>query len=154
MINAFIGKYKKRPMYFAIQRFADNRAALVSLIILTIIVLMAVFAPLVAEQTKLLHENGVFHHYFVDGKCMGHLKKLKEIGIDVFSSLELPPSGDGNLKIAKEKVGNKICLYGNVGPIQVVEKGRKKDIIKATKKAIDNAAEGGGFILGLGEFVS
>lgn len=113
-----------------------------------------VFAPLVAEQTKLLHENGVFHHYFVDGKCMGHLEKLKEIEIDVFSSLEPPPSGDGDLKIAKERVGDKICLYGNVDPIQVVERGRKKGIIKATKKAIDNAAEGGGFILGLGEFVS
>ncbi len=49
MINAFIGKYKKKPLYFAIQRFADNRAALVSFIILTIIVLMAVFAPLVAK---------------------------------------------------------------------------------------------------------
>jgi len=113
-----------------------------------------IFANFVAEQTKLIRDAGAIHHYFVDGKVMGHLDKLKEIGVGIFSTLEPPPTGDGNLKIAKERIGDEVCLWGNVDPIWIIERGSKKEIIKATKKAIEDAAKGGGFVLSLGEFIT
>ena len=39
----------RSPLYFALRRFADNRAAMVSGIILAVIILMAVFAPLISK---------------------------------------------------------------------------------------------------------
>ena len=38
--------HERSPLYFALRRFADNKAAVVSGIILAVIILMAVFAPL------------------------------------------------------------------------------------------------------------
>ena len=37
----------RSPLYFALRRFADNKAAVVSSLILSVIVLMALFAPLI-----------------------------------------------------------------------------------------------------------
>ena len=39
----------RSPLYFALRRFADNKAAMVSGIILAVIILMAVFAPLISK---------------------------------------------------------------------------------------------------------
>lgn len=113
-----------------------------------------IFAPLVAEQTKLIRDAGSIHHYFVDGKMMGHLDKVREIGVGIFSTLEPPPTGDGDLKIAKKKIGDKVTLWGNVDPIWVLERGTKHDIVKAVRKAVEDGGKGGGFVLSLGEFIT
>lgn len=39
----------RSPLYFALRRFADNKAAMVSGVILAVIILMAVFAPLISK---------------------------------------------------------------------------------------------------------
>jgi peptide/nickel transport system permease protein/oligopeptide transport system permease protein len=38
---------ERSPLYFAWRRFADNKAAVVSGVVLAVIILMAVFAPLI-----------------------------------------------------------------------------------------------------------
>jgi len=40
---------QRSPLYFALRRFADNKAAVVAGIVLAVIVLMAVFAPLISK---------------------------------------------------------------------------------------------------------
>jgi len=113
-----------------------------------------VFAPLVAEQSKLIKELGLFHAYFMDGKCMDNLETIQNIGIDIFLPLEPPPTGDGDLKEAKTRIGKRVTLWGNIDPIYILQKGTDKMIENAVKKAIDDAATDGGFILGTGERVT
>ncbi|MBE3117971.1 MAG: hypothetical protein IMZ50_04345, partial [Candidatus Atribacteria bacterium] len=112
------------------------------------------FAPLVAEQTKLIREGGKVHNYFVDGKMMGHLRKVKEMGIGILSSLEPPQTADGDLRVAKQMVGDVVCLWGNIDPIYVLQMGNQAKIEAAVQEAIQAAAAGGGFILGTGEVIS
>lgn len=55
-----------------------------------------------------------------------------------------------DLKSCKEKIGDKMCLIGNVDPVQVLLRGSVQDVENAARKCIDDASKGGGFILGSG----
>lgn len=74
-----------------------------------------------------------------------------ETDLDCFNPLEIPPLGDVNLKEVKEKFGDKLCLMGNLHTIDVMLNGSVQDVKEASMKAIDDAAEGGGFVLSTGD---
>jgi len=75
----------------------------------------------------------------------------EETDLSCINPLEMPPMGDCNLRELKEKFGHKICLMGNLHTINVMGRGSAKEVIEASKKAIDDAAENGGFILSTGD---
>jgi uroporphyrinogen decarboxylase len=52
-----------------------------------------------------------------------------------------------DLAQAKQRMGNRICLMGNVPTVEVLLKGTPSDVEKASRKCIRNAGSGGGFIL-------
>jgi uroporphyrinogen decarboxylase len=52
-----------------------------------------------------------------------------------------------DLRFVKEAVGNKTCIIGNVDPIGVMLQGTPQDVERAAKRCIEQAAEGGGYIL-------
>ena len=52
-----------------------------------------------------------------------------------------------NLKEAKEKWGDKICICGNVDCGIALVYGPKQRIIEEVKRCINDAAEGGGYML-------
>jgi len=74
-----------------------------------------------------------------------------ETDLDGINPLEIPPMGDCNLKELKAKFGTRICLMGNLHTVDVMMKGTVKQVEDAAKKAIDDAAEGGAFILSTGD---
>lgn len=53
----------------------------------------------------------------------------------------------------KKRVGNKAALIGNVD-VDLLTRGSKDDVIKATRNLIDNVAPGGGFVLGSGNSIA
>lgn len=59
--------------------------------------------------------------------------------------------GDCNLKELKKLYGDKIVLKGNLHTTEVMLRGTVQDVINACKQAIDDAAEGGKFILSTGD---
>ena len=71
--------------------------------------------------------------------------------LTVIDSLEIPPMGDCNLAELKRLYGNKLTLKGNLHTTEVMLKGSVQDVINASKKAIDDAKEGGRFILSTGD---
>ena len=73
---------------------------------------------------------------------------LKEIGVDIVSSLCPPPVGDVDLAKVKQTIGDKVTLNGNVDSIWVVQKGTPEQVRAATREAIRIGAPGGGFLLG------
>jgi uroporphyrinogen decarboxylase len=52
-----------------------------------------------------------------------------------------------NLKEAREVFRGKMCIAGNVDPVGVMNQGTPEDVKKASIKCIEDAAEGGGFLL-------
>lgn len=75
----------------------------------------------------------------------------EETKLTVIDPLEIPPMGDCNLKELKQLYGDKIILKGNIHTIQVMLHGTPEMVREASRKAIDDAADGGGFILSTGD---
>lgn len=105
------------------------------------------FFPLVKEHVDLVHSYGALYHYYDDGKCAILVDDIVASGADAISTLAPPPFGDVDLAEVKARVGNRICLMGNVDLLSVVKQGTPEEIEEAVREAIDAAASGGGFIL-------
>jgi uroporphyrinogen decarboxylase len=75
----------------------------------------------------------------------------EETALTVIDPLEIPPMGDCNLVELKRLYGESIILKGNLHTTNVMLNGSREDVIEASKRAIDDAASGGGFILSTGD---
>jgi len=103
------------------------------------------------QITKICKEHGVISHLH----CCGLSKELvkmcaEETDLDVIEPLEGPPQGDVDLKEIKRKYGKKLALKGNLHTSKVML-SNVKVVEKAAIKCIDDAAEGGGYILSTGD---
>ena len=59
--------------------------------------------------------------------------------------------GDCDLAELKRLYGRRLCLKGNLHTTSVMLRGSYEDVLEASRKAIEDAAEGGGFILSTGD---
>lgn len=75
----------------------------------------------------------------------------EETNLTVIDPLEIPPMGDCDLAELKRLYGDKIVLKGNLHTTEVMLNPDVNVVIEAAKKAIDDAAEGGRFILSTGD---
>jgi len=75
----------------------------------------------------------------------------EETDLSSINPLEIPPMGDCDLGRLKREFGNKISLMGNLHTTDVMLRGSPDDVRRESKKCIDLAAEGGGFILSTGD---
>lgn len=75
----------------------------------------------------------------------------QETSLTVIDPLEIPPMGDCDLAELKRLYGANITLKGNLHTTEVMLKGRPEDVVAASRKAIDDAAAGGRFILSTGD---
>ena len=80
------------------------------------------------------------------GPCSRFLEDLKEAGIACIEGLESPPKGDIILSKAKKRIGDRVCLKGNVDTV-LLENESPSEVEKAVKECIDSAAYDGGYIL-------
>lgn len=80
-----------------------------------------------------------------DAKTTHLLDVIVDTGMDVFNF-------DSNMDIAvvKEKIGNRVCLLGNIAPLTVLLEGTPEEVDAECKRIIDIAKPGGGFILTAG----
>jgi len=74
-----------------------------------------------------------------------------EIDLTIIDPLEIPPMGDCILADLKREFGDKIVLKGNLHTTDVMLRGSPQDVRDAAKRAIDDAADGGGFVLSTGD---
>ena len=83
---------------------------------------------------------------FTDEKKIERLVKEAEGNPDVLAI------GTGvRLSDAKQQLGNRVCLFGNVDPVRVLLESPKAFVTETVKSCIEHAAPGGGFILATGE---
>ena len=75
----------------------------------------------------------------------------EETDLSSINPLEIPPMGDCDLARVKREFGSKLSLMGNLHTTDVMLRGSPDDVRRASKAAIDAAAEGGGFILSTGD---
>jgi len=108
------------------------------------------FKRLVVEYDKdlveLLHKYGGKARLHSHGKVKNVLDLLSEMDIDAIDPLEPPPDGDITLKEAREILGERVVLIGNIEE-RLFEIGTKAEIELAVKTAIEEGSADGPFIL-------
>ena len=108
--------------------------------------------PAVKRAIDLASGAGMMTHIHSCGPEKELIKiMVEETNLTIIDPLELPPMGDCILKEIKQLYGDKIVLKGNLHTTNTMLSGSVQDVIDASKKAIDDAAEGGRFILSTGD---
>jgi uroporphyrinogen decarboxylase len=108
--------------------------------------------PTLKEVTRICKEAGVPTQIH----CCGPEADLvricaEETDLSSINPLEVPPMGDCDLAFLKQEYGSKISLMGNLHTTDVMLRGTPQAVADAAKRAIDDAAENGGFILSTGD---
>jgi uroporphyrinogen decarboxylase len=108
--------------------------------------------PALKRVTELADGIGIPTHVHSCGPETELVKiAAEETKLTIIDPLEIPPMGDCNLKELKKLYGDKIILKGNLHTTNIMLKGSTSDVILASKRAIDDASAGGGFVLSTGD---
>jgi uroporphyrinogen decarboxylase len=108
--------------------------------------------PAVKRAIELAESAGVPTHVHSCGPERELVRIMaEETELTVIDPLEVPPMGDCHLAELKQNWGDRLTLKGNLHTTNVMLKGNPETVAAAARKAIDDAAEGGRFILSTGD---
>ena len=99
-----------------------------------------------AELVDLLHRYRGYARLHSHGKVKAVLNSVREMGVDAVDPLEPPPDGDVELREARRILGSEVALIGNIEE-RLLEVGSRREIERRVRKAINEGASEGGFIL-------
>jgi uroporphyrinogen decarboxylase len=100
--------------------------------------------PYYAEIVAAAHECGLPIVKHSDGAMWPLMEDLIEVGFDAHNPVQ-PQCMD--IAEAKEKLGDRVCLVGNIDCIELLVSGREEEVAEAVSETIKVAAPGGGYIL-------
>jgi uroporphyrinogen-III decarboxylase len=95
--------------------------------------------------TDTVHERGQKIVLHTDGQVTPLLDFVVDCGFDGLQSLE--PTAGVDLALVKKKVGDKLCLMGNIDVAHTLTYGTRKEVYDSVKYAIKTAGPGGGFMV-------
>jgi len=75
----------------------------------------------------------------------------EETDLDCINPLEPPPMGDCDLGELKRQFGDRLALMGNLHTTDVMLRGTPEEVERAARRCIEEAGQGGGFILSTGD---
>ncbi|RLI35238.1 hypothetical protein DRO55_05495 [Candidatus Bathyarchaeota archaeon] len=88
-----------------------------------------------SKLVKLIHEYGSKAIIHCHGRVNMILEHLASIGIDGLHPVEQPPLGDTPLKEAKRRIGDRVCIVGNID-IGDILTSSSEEMERKVKKAI------------------
>lgn len=107
----------------------------------------ALLKPYDIPLIETIHRYGALAYYHNHGKVNRFLEDLKALGIDALDPLEAPPWGDVELKEAQKRIGNAVCLVGNLDDMEILNKMDEKMVKNIALERIRDVKPEG-FILG------
>ena len=108
--------------------------------------------PAVKKVIELADAAGMMTHVHSCGPERALVKVMaEETALTVIDPLEEPPMGDCDLAEIKRLWGGRLTLKGNLHTTRTMLMGTPDDVVAASRKAIDDAAEGGRFMLSTGD---
>ncbi len=100
--------------------------------------------PILEADADLAHQYGAKFGFMMTSNCMALLDDFREAGVDTIIGVD-PAQWD--LKVARDKLGGRVCLWGGVNGHLTVELGKPEDVRAEILRAIEIFAPTGGFIL-------
>ena len=102
-------------------------------------------APFLKELVKRVRDKGKYSMIHICGNTSRILQDVVDIRPNCFS---LEKKVD--LRQAKEALGGKVCVAGNVSPTGAFLNGRPEEVVAEAKDCVQAWGKGGGYILTLG----
>lgn len=100
------------------------------------------------KAAAICREEGSLFCVQVNGRCNEVLELLADAGVDCTEPLERPPLGNVDIGDAKSRIGETVCLKGNVDPVNTLLKGTPQDVDSEIREIIEAAGRNGtGLIL-------
>jgi hypothetical protein len=99
------------------------------------------------QLVRLIHQypgNQVIIHSH--GRVNRFLERFAAMGTDGLNVLEPPPLGDTELAAAKARIGDRVCLIGNI-QYDDLARGTPDQVDELVRQALAAGGPGGGFIL-------
>lgn len=103
--------------------------------------------PSEARVVELIQPTGVKVYTHTCGHISDRLELMAATGIDGIDTMDPPPLGNTELADAKQRVGDKLFLKGNLDSVNVLLNCTPDQVRTAARQAIADAGEGGGYIL-------
>jgi uroporphyrinogen-III decarboxylase len=107
----------------------------------------ALIRPFDTELCHVLRRYGAVAYYHNHGPIMRWLEPIADLGVDALDPLEAPPWGDGDLREARRRIGDRVCLVGNLDDMEVLEQWDEESVKGLGRRRIEEAGTTG-FILG------
>ena len=103
--------------------------------------------PSLSRDVELAHQAGARFGYLMSYASMPLIDMMIEAGVDVLLGIDPAQDRLMDLKLLKQKVSGKMCVWGGVCGYLTIELGTSTDIETEVKNAITTLSPGGGFIL-------
>jgi hypothetical protein len=100
----------------------------------------------VSEMVELIHTHGARARLHCHGRIGQVLDMIAATGADAIDPCEGPPDGDVTLSETKRRVGDQMCIFGNL-QLKLLEHGSAAEVEKAVKACMDSAKQGGGYVI-------
>ena len=104
--------------------------------------------PYDKSMVSIIHKYNGIAFYHCHGKIKSILHEIVNTGVDALSPLEEPPNGDITMEEAKRRIGEKVCLVGNLDDLEFIGKKSREEIEKRSIRLIEEVGGNGGFVLG------
>jgi len=102
--------------------------------------------PYVGKMISRIHEAGTYARIHCHGRVRDILPKLVAMGADATDPVEPPPDGDVTLAEAKEIVGGRLAIFGNL-ELKDLETLSRDEVVALTRRTLDEGMPGGRFAL-------
>ncbi|MDA0748441.1 MAG: hypothetical protein O2954_18135 [bacterium] len=103
--------------------------------------------PFDTELVSIMHRYGAMAYFHNHGPVMQFLERFASLGIDALDPVEAPPWGDADFAEVKKRIGDRVCLVGNLDDMEVVET-RDVEEVKAMARVCLEQAGPDGYLLG------
>lgn len=98
--------------------------------------------PYLKKVIDKVHSRGIYAFLHCCGDTSDRLDLLAETGADCVSV-----DHKVDLVRAKKELGSKVCFGGNIDPVVVFDQGTPTQLEELSRKCIEQASEGGGYVL-------
>jgi uroporphyrinogen-III decarboxylase len=103
--------------------------------------------PYEKRVTDAIKGAGAFVYTHTCGKIGDRLDLMVETGTQGLDTLDPPPLGNVDLAVAKQQVGKKLFLKGNMNPVALLSYQIESDVVAEATRCLRSAGPGGGYIL-------
>ncbi|HET6453270.1 MAG TPA: uroporphyrinogen decarboxylase family protein, partial [Armatimonadota bacterium] len=104
--------------------------------------------PFVERLVKEYDKTGLWSIYHASEEKVGHLKLQADMGVSILS---VGPGLD--MAAAKEAVGGKVCLIGNLDPVNILMNGTPEQVASEAERIMRIGRQNGGYVFNTGEMV-